>query len=65
MKKIICIALVFVLVLIVSVSVLAESESKWHVSLPGLGSSMCYAPTHVAYELGFFAEEGIPTVDKS
>ena len=59
MKKTVSIALAIALVLILSVSALSEGEAKWEVSLPGLGSSLCYAPTHVAYELGFFAEEGI------
>lgn len=59
MKKIIVLALTIALILTASVSAFAETEAKWHVSLPGLGSSLCYAPTHVAYELGFFSEEGI------
>lgn len=59
MKKFLALTLALALTFALSLSALAETEAKWHVSLPGLGSSLCYAPTHVAYELGFFAEEGI------
>lgn len=35
------------------------SELKWKITIPGKGGSLCNAPTYIAYEKGFFAEEGI------
>lgn len=34
-------------------------EIKWHITLPGKNGSLCNSPTYIAYEKGFFAEEGI------
>ena len=34
-------------------------EIKWHITIPGKSGSLCNTPTYVAYEKGFFAEEGI------
>lgn len=32
---------------------------KWTITIPGKSGSLCNSPTYVAYEKGFFAEEGI------
>ena len=32
---------------------------KWKITIPGKSGSLCNAPTYIAYERGFFAEEGI------
>ena len=37
----------------------AEPEIKWSNTIPGKSGSLCNTPTYVAYEKGFFAEEGI------
>ena len=37
----------------------AEPEIKWSITIPGKSGSLCNTPTYVAYEKGFFAEEGI------
>lgn len=34
-------------------------EYKWHVTIPGMNGSLCNIPTFIAYEKGFFAEEGL------
>ncbi|HWS44077.1 MAG TPA: ABC transporter substrate-binding protein [Pseudoflavonifractor sp.] len=35
------------------------STIKWQITIPGKSGSLCNAPTYIAYEKGFFAEEGI------
>lgn len=35
------------------------SEIKWSITIPGKSGSLCNSPTYIAYEKGFFAEEGI------
>lgn len=35
------------------------NEIKWTVTIPGKSGSLCNSPTYIAYEKGFFAEEGI------
>lgn len=35
------------------------AETKWSITIPGKSGSLCNAPTYIAYEKGFFAEEGI------
>lgn len=37
----------------------AEPDIKWSITIPGKSGSLCNTPTYVAYEKGFFAEEGI------
>lgn len=37
----------------------AATEAKWSITIPGKSGSLCNSPTYVAYEKGFFAEEGI------
>lgn len=32
---------------------------KWRITIPGKSGSLCNSPTYIAYEKGFFAEEGI------
>ena len=32
---------------------------KWKITIPGKSGSLCNSPTYLAYELGYFAEEGI------
>ena len=32
---------------------------KWKITIPGKSGSLCNSPTYIAYEKGFFAEEGI------
>ena len=34
-------------------------EFKWKITIPGKSGSLCNSPTYIAYEKGFFAEEGI------
>ena len=34
-------------------------EAKWKITIPGKSGSLCNSPTYIAYERGFFAEEGI------
>lgn len=36
-----------------------EPEIKWSITIPGKSGSLCNSPTYIAYEKGFFAEEGI------
>lgn len=36
-----------------------ETEYKWSITIPGKSGSLCNSPTYIAYEKGFFAEEGI------
>lgn len=31
----------------------------WNITIPGKSGSLCNSPTYIAYEKGFFAEEGI------
>ncbi len=33
--------------------------TRWKITIPGKSGSLCNTPTYVAYEKGFFAEEGI------
>lgn len=35
------------------------TEIKWSITIPGASGSLCNSPTYLAYELGYFAEEGI------
>ncbi len=35
------------------------TETKWSITIPGNSGSLCNTPTYVAYEKGFFVEEGI------
>lgn len=35
------------------------TEIKWTITIPGKSGSLCNSPTYIAYEKGFFAEEGI------
>lgn len=35
------------------------TEIKWSITIPGKSGSLCNSPTYIAYEKGFFAEEGI------
>ena len=35
------------------------NEIKWTITIPGKSGSLCNSPTYIAYEKGFFAEEGI------
>ena len=60
-KNSIVIALVLALILAASAALpaFAEGEYKYHITIPGKGGSLCNSPTYVAYEKGFFAEEGI------
>ena len=60
-KNRIVIALVLALILAASAALpaFAEGEYKYHITIPGKGGSLCNSPTYVAYEKGFFAEEGI------
>ncbi|MCD8117206.1 MAG: ABC transporter substrate-binding protein [Oscillospiraceae bacterium] len=37
----------------------AATEIKWSITIPGASGSLCNSPTYLAYELGYFAEEGI------
>lgn len=37
----------------------SEAAYKWHITIPGKSGSLCNSATYVAYEKGFFAEEGI------
>lgn len=32
---------------------------QWKITIPGKSGSLCNSPTYIAYEKGFFAEEGI------
>ena len=34
-------------------------KARWTITIPGKSGSLCNSPTYVAYEKGFFAEEGI------
>lgn len=36
-----------------------EPEYKWQVTIPGMNGSLCNIPTFIAYEKGYFAEEGL------
>lgn len=36
-----------------------ELEYKWEVTIPGMNGSLCNIPTFIAYEKGYFAEEGL------
>lgn len=36
-----------------------NTEIKWSITIPGKSGSLCNSPTYIAYEKGFFAEEGI------
>ncbi|MCD8008284.1 MAG: ABC transporter substrate-binding protein [Clostridiales bacterium] len=36
-----------------------STEIKWSITIPGASGSLCNAPTYLAYELGYFAEDGI------
>lgn len=53
------ISLALILALTLSIPALAETEAKWKITIPGKSGSLCNSPTYVAYEKGFFAEEGI------
>jgi NitT/TauT family transport system substrate-binding protein len=35
------------------------AEAKWSITIPGKSGSLCNSPTYIAYEKGYFAEEGI------
>lgn len=35
------------------------ANPKWKITIPGKSGSLCNSPTYVAYEKGYFAEEGI------
>jgi NitT/TauT family transport system substrate-binding protein len=35
------------------------AQTKWSITIPGKSGSLCNSPTYIAYEKGFFAEEGI------
>lgn len=36
-----------------------QTEKKWEVTIPGMNGSLCNIPTFIAYEKGYFAEEGL------
>lgn len=38
---------------------LNPEDAKWHVQLSGKNGSLCNAPTYIAYENGYFLEEGV------
>ena len=61
MKRIIILALTLALLIVAVVPALSEdeTEAKWHITIPGKSGSLCNSPTYLAYELGYFAEEGI------
>ena len=35
-----------------------EEGAKWKINIPGLDGSLCGAPIYIAYENGYFKEEG-------
>lgn len=39
--------------------VVKPERARWTITIPGKSGSLCNSPTYVAYENGFFAEEGI------
>lgn len=53
--------LVFALVVVLCVVSCAygAEASKWKITIPGKSGSLCNSPTYIAYEKGFFADEGI------
>lgn len=60
MKKFAAIlSLALVLALTLAIPSLAEDEYQWKITIPGKSGSLCNSPTYIAYEKGFFAEEGI------
>ncbi|MBQ9195675.1 MAG: ABC transporter substrate-binding protein [Clostridia bacterium] len=64
MKKLfsaVSVVLALAIALTLAIPALAETtpEYKWKITIPGKSGSLCNSPTYLAYELGYFAEEGI------
>ena len=36
----------------------SDGDAKWKISIPGLDGALCGAPIYIAYENGYFKEEG-------
>lgn len=58
-RIVIALVLALILAAFAALPAFAENEYKYHITIPGKGGSLCNSPTYVAYEKGFFAEEGI------